>query len=117
MRNFEHIPRFYGEVETNLGASFVVDCITDFNGNICRSLWWHFERGYQNSEFSSYLEDLRKYLLENQIVFSVDTGRYNILFQKRSPERLVVIDGLGNHTAINRLDNIVFFARGKIRRR
>ena len=46
-------------------------------------------------------------------------GRYNILFQKLSPERarLVIIDGLGNHTAINWLDNIDFFARRKIQRR
>ena len=119
MRNFENIPQFYGEVETNLGAGFVVDCVTNYDGNISKSLWWHFERGYPLSEFSSYLEGLRRYLLENQIVFSVDMGRYNILFQKLSPARarLVVIDGLGNHTAINWLDNIGFFARRKIRRR
>jgi len=119
LRNFEHIPQFYGEVETNLGAGFVVDCVTDYDGDISKSLWWHFEHGYPLSEFSSYLEDLRRYLLENQIVFSVDMGRYNILFQKLSPERarLVVIDGLGNHTAINWFDNVAFFARGKIRRR
>ncbi len=119
MRNFEHIPQFYGEVKTSLGAGFVVDCITDYDGDLSRSLWWHFERGYPVSEFSSYLEDLRRYLLENQIVFSVDMGRYNILFQKLSPgrARLVIIDGLGNHTAINWLDNIDFFARRKIQRR
>jgi len=119
MRNFEHIPQLYGEVETNLGGGFVVDCVADYDGNISRSLWWHFERGYPVSEFSVYLEDLRRYLLENQVVFSVDMGRYNILFQKLSHEcaRLVVIDGLGNHTAINWLDNVGFFVRRKIRRR
>ena len=106
MTNFEHIPQFYGEVETSLGHGFVVDCVTDYDGSISRSLWWHFERGYPVSEFSLYLDELRHYLLENQVVFSVDMGRYNILFQKLSPERarLVVIDGLGNHTAINWLD-------------
>jgi len=53
------------------------------------------------------------------VVFSVDMGRYNILFQKTSAQqaRLVVIDGLGNHTAINWFDNIGWFARRKIRRR
>ena len=119
MSNFEHIPQFYGAVETNMGEGFVVDCVADYDGNISRSLWWHFERGYPVSEFSSYLDDLRRYLLDNQIVFSVDMGRYNILFQKLSPERarLVVIDGLGNHTAINWLDNVGFFVRRKIRRR
>lgn len=119
MNDFEHIPRFHGKVQTNLGDGFVVDCIADYDGTVSRSLWWHFERGYPVTEFLPYLEDLRRYLLENRIIFSVDMGRYNILLQKLSPcrARLVVIDGLGNHSAINWPDNIGFFARRKIRRR
>lgn len=119
MRNFDHIPRYYGTVQTNLGEGFVVDLVSDFDGNVSKSLWWHFERGYPVAEFLPYLEELRQYLLDNLIVFSVDMGRYNILFQKTSPQqaRLVVIDGLGNHTAINWLDNIAFFCRRKIERR
>jgi hypothetical protein len=117
--DFEHIPRFHGAVQTNLGSGFMVDRIADYDGEVSRSLWWHFERGYPVTEFLPYLEELRRYLLDQRIVFSVDMGRYNILFQKLSPQRarLVVIDGLGNHTAINWLDNIAFFARYKIRRR
>lgn len=119
MNNFEHIPKFYGQVDTNLGPGFVVDCISDFDGEVSKSLWWHFQRGYPVSEFLPYLQDLRAYLLANQIVFSVDMGRYNILFQKFAPAeaRLVVVDGLGDHTAINWQDNIGYFARHKIRRR
>jgi hypothetical protein len=119
MSNFEHIPRYYGKVMTNLGEGFVVDKIMDYDGSVSRSLWWHFERGYPVAEFTPYLDELRQYLLDNLIVFSVDMGRYNILFQKLSAQqaRLVVIDGLGNHTAINWVDNIAYFARRKIERR
>jgi hypothetical protein len=119
MRNFDHIPEFYGKLKTNLGEGFVVDLVTDFDGGISKSLWWHFERGYPVSEFSPYLQELKQYLLDNLVIFSVDMGRYNILFQKISPQqaRLVVIDGLGNHSAINWLDNIGYFARRKIHRR
>ena len=119
MQDFGHIPKFHGMVETNLGRGFVVDLIADYDGKPSRSLWWHFERGYPVSEFSAYLEELRAYLRDNRIVFSVDMGRYNILFQRLSPERarLVVIDGLGNHTAVNWLDRIGWFARRKIDRR
>ncbi len=119
MNDFEHIPRYHGKVQTNIGNGFVVDRIADYDGAVSRSLWWHFERGYPVTEFLPYLEELRRYLLDKRIVFSVDMGRYNILLQKLSPSRarLVVIDGLGNHTAINWLDNIGFFARRKIRRR
>ena len=117
--DYSHLPRYHGIVETNLGPGFVVDLVADYDGGISRSLWWHFERGYPLAEFLPYLDDLRRYLLDNRIVFSVDMGRYNVLFQKLSPEqaRLVIIDGLGNHTAINWLDRFDFFVRRKIERR
>ncbi len=119
MLNFEHIPKYYGIVQTNLGEGFVVDLITDYDGEVSKSLWWHFERGYPVTEFNPYLDELKHYLLGNRIVFSVDMGRYNILFQKISAKqaRLVVIDGLGNHSAINWLDKLDYFARRKINRR
>lgn len=119
LADYSHIPRYYGTVETNLGRGLVVDLIADYDGAVSRSLWWHFERGYPVSEFQPYLEELKRYLLDNRIVFSVDMGRYNVLFQKLSTERarLVVIDGLGNHSAINWLDHIGYFARRKINRR
>jgi hypothetical protein len=119
MNDFAHIPKFHGEVRTSRGPGFVVDRISDFDGSVSKSLWWHFQRGYPVTEFMPYLQDLRRYLLENQVVFSVDMGRFNILFQKLTPAeaRLVVIDGLGDHAAINWLDNIGYFARRKIRRR
>ena len=117
--NYDHIPRFYGRVETNLGPGFVVDRIRDFDGAESHSLWWYFERGYPLAEFAPYLEELRQSLLDNRIVFCVDMGRHNVLFRRLSPgdARLVVIDGLGNHTAINWLDNFAYFARRKIERR
>ena len=119
MGNYEHIPRYYGLVETNLGKGFVVDKIADYDGELSRSLWWHFERGYPVSEFLPYLEELRQYLLDNQVMFSVDMGRFNVLFQRLSPTqaRLVVIDGLGDHVAINWLDKFGWIARRKINRR
>ena len=119
MRHFKHIPQYYGKLKTNLGEGFVVDLIADYDGGVSRSLWWHFEQGYPLAEFLPYLDELRQYLLDNRVIFSVDMGRYNILFQKTSPQqaRLVVIDGLGNHSSVNWLDNISWFARRKIKRR
>ncbi len=119
MIDFRHLPRFYGQVETNLGQGFVVDLVSDYDGTVSRSLYWYFERGYPISEFIPYLEELRQYLIENLIVFSIDMSRFNVLFNRISngEARLVVIDGLGNHSAINWLDAIPCFARRKIRRR
>jgi hypothetical protein len=119
MANFRCLPRFYGQVETNLGGGFVVDLISDYDGTVPESLYWYFTQGYPIKEFLPYLEELRQYLIENMIVFSVDMSRFNVLFNRISNReaRLVVIDGLGNHTAINWSDSIPCFARSKIRRR
>ena len=117
--DFSQVPRFYGRVRTNLGPGFVTDLITDYDGEISKPLSWFFARGYPVQEFQPYLDELKHYLLENQVVFSVDIRRTNVLFQKLSPERarLVVIDGLGNHSAINWFDRFRWVTDSKINRR
>ena len=91
----------------------------DYDGRESNSLWWYFEHGYPLAEFYPYLDELKHYMLDNLIIFSVDMGRFNVLFRRESESRarLVVIDGLGNHSAFNWFDNIPFLARRKIRRR
>ncbi len=117
--NFSQLPRFYGKVQTNLGRGFVTDLVRDFDGGISNPLYWFFKRGIPVSEFYAYLEDLKQYLLANQIVISADIGRTNVLFQKLSSQRaqLVVIDGLGNHSAINWFDGLRMVSSSKINRR
>lgn len=117
--DYSQLPRFYGRVVTNLGRGFITDLIRDYDGNISNSLYWFFERGIPVSEFYPYLEDLKQYLLDNQIVISDDLRRTNVLFQKTSPltAHLVVIDGLGNHSAINWLDGLRIVTDSKINRR
>lgn len=118
-QEFTHIPACYGQVDTNLGPGYVFDRVADYDGEVSKSLWCFFQDGYPVSEFEPYLAELYEFLRANRIVFSVDMGRYNVLFQKLSPSRarLVIIDGLGNHTALNWPDNIPVLARRKIDRR
>ncbi len=119
MTNFNHIPRYYGKIDTNLGRGMMFDLVSDFDGRVSRSLWDYFQQGVPLSEFYPYLEELKQYMLDNLVVFSVDMGRFNVLFQRvsESSARLVVIDGLGNHTAMNWLDIVPSLARRKINRR
>ena len=120
MTNFQHVPRYYGKVETNLGQGMVFDLIRDFDGSISEPLYHFFLSGSPISEFLPQLEVLKKHLLDNLIVISADiVGRRNILLQKLSPTdaKLVIVDGIGNHTAINWLDNFRYFGRKKISRR
>ena len=117
--DYSQLPRYYGKVKTNLGEGFVTDLVRDYDGGISNSLYWYFERGYPVEEFYPYLADLKQYLLDNQVVFSEDLRRTNLLFQKLSPEKahLVVIDGLGNHSAINWFDVFRSVSSSKINRR
>ena len=117
--DYSRLPRLHGLVQTNLGRGFIVDLIRDYDGSISKQLYWYFERGIPVSEFFVYLEELKQYLLENQIVISVDLGRTNILFQKLSPDQaqLVIIDGLGNHSYINWFDGLRAVTDSKINRR
>ena len=119
MVNFSHIPRYYGKIDTSLGRGMVFDLVSDFDGKVSRSLWDYFQQGVPLSEFYPYLDELKRYMLANLVIFSVDMGRFNVLFQRlsKSSARLVVIDGLGNHTAMNWLDIVPSLARSKINRR
>lgn len=117
--DYSQLPRLYGKVQTNLGRGFITDLIRDFEGGISNSLYWYFERGIPVTEFYPYLDDLKQYLLDNQIMISADMRRTNVLFQKLSVDRaqLVVIDGLGNHSAINWFDGLRMVSDSKINRR
>ncbi len=117
--DYSQLPRYYGKVKTNLGEGFVTDLIRDYDGGVSNSLYWYFERGFPVEEFIPYLEELKQYLLDNQVVFSEDLRRTNVLFQRLSPERahLVVIDGLGNHSKINWFDVFRSVSDSKINRR
>ena len=119
MTDYSHIPRYHGKIDTNLGRGMVFDLVSDFDGGVARSLWDYFQQGVPVSEFYPYLDELKRYMLANLVVFSVDMGRFNVLFQRLSESRarLVVIDGLGNHTAMNWLDVVPGLARRKINRR
>ena len=117
--NFSNIPRYYGKVETNFGNGHVYDCIRDHTGKISKSMLWYFKEGMTLKEFSPYLEQLKSYFIENQIIFNDDVCAGNILFQKISPhtKRLVVIDGLGDTVLIPCLNYLPSHLSSKINRR
>lgn len=119
LSDYRQIPRFYGKVETNLGPGFVTDLVRDYDGRVSASLYWFFDNGYPMEEFLPYLDELKQYLLDNQILISTDLTRSNVLLQKLDPARarLVIIDGLGNHSAINWFDIFKAVSDRKIERR
>ena len=115
----EHIPKFHGLCETNLGQGIVVDLIRNYDGEISRTLYWYLAQGFPIEEFEPYLDELRQSFLQNLIIFNHDLAISNLLVQKSSAVkfRLVAIDGLGDVIALDWLDYFPFLVRRKIRRR
>ena len=117
--SFSHLPRFYGWTSTNKGEAIVVDLVRDYDGSISKSLKQLLYDGHSIEEFTPQLRDLKRYFLDNRVVFNNDMSRQNLLFQKVAPglARLVIVDGIGDHVRIKTLNAIPFLVRHKIRRR
>ena len=117
--SFDHCPRYYGFVKTNLGDGFVVDLIRDYDGEVSKSLSWYLKNEMEVSELPPYLEELKNYFLSNLIIFNYDMGLHNLLFQKCAPDkmRLVMSDGLGDTVAVTWLNLFASHVRRKIERR
>lgn len=117
--SYSHMPQFYGLVTTNLGEGYVVDLVRDFDGEISKSLEWYLQNGYALDDFSPHLHALKKYFLQNRIIFNHDMYEGNLLVKKISAEnmQLVIIDGIGDVVFIQWPNNIPAFVRLKIERR
>jgi hypothetical protein len=115
----DHIPKFYGLCDTNLGKGIVVDLIRNYDGEISRPMNWYLAQGLPIERFEACLEELRYSFLQNLIIFNHDMTIGNMLVQKSSLTEagLVVIDGLGDVVALDWLNLIPALARRKIERR
>ena len=94
---FTNIPKCYGYTETNLGKGLVFDRIMNYDGTSCKSFRYMIAHKLISMEEQiKLIDDLRKYLFDNKILF-VDTSLTNILYQKKNENEssLIIIDGLG----------------------
>ena len=118
-RDYSHLPRFYGTVETNLGQGLVTELIRDHDGQISRSLNWHIENGLTRGEVEAHFRRLKQYLLDNLVIFNHDLTSGNMLLRMAADDsaKLVIIDGLGDVVAISWFNRIPTHVRAKIERR
>lgn len=116
--DWSHLPRFYGEVETNYGKGFVVELIRDFDGSVSKSLEYYLKE-YGIEPFFSELEAYRRYFLDNLIIFNYGMMPKNILRRRLSETEaeLVLIDGMGDVSHLQFHTKIPYFARQRIIRR
>jgi hypothetical protein len=120
--SWDMIPRYYGDVETNLGPGSVFDLITDQDGTVSKSLEYYLS---SNEEMEKYGDNLfkslyllKEYLLKNGIV-TMNIKPYNILCQKNESGnfRSFLIDNIYNSELIPISTYSHYFAKHKILRK
>ncbi len=116
------LPKYYGDIETNLGAGSIFYLIQNYNGDISKSLKYYL---YSNEELEKHrysisiaMLSLKKYLLEQHVI-TRNLLPENIVCQKvnQNDFRLFVIDNIGNSDFIPICTYSKFFARMKIKRK
>ena len=107
------VPKYHGVADTSLGRGIVVEMIRNYDGEISRPLNWYLGQGVPIEEFLTFLEEMKRSFLDNQVIFNHDMNIGNLLFQVTSTKsaRLVAIDGLGDTVALDWLDKIPFLVQ------
>lgn len=116
---WKHLPKYYGECSTNIGEGQVVEAIRDYDGSISQTLQVYLEKNSVAS-YRNELNVLKQYLLDNIVIINHDiSSLLNIVVKKTNEKEniLVLVDALGDHTAIKILNIIPSLARQKINRR
>jgi hypothetical protein len=116
------IPRYYGEIETNLGKRSVFDLVMDYNDTVSKTLVYYFSSDDKTDEHYNGLSEslyfLKDYLLRHQII-TLTLNPKNIACQKINVRnfRLFIIDNIGNSDFIPICNYSKYFAQKKILRK
>ena len=112
------IPRYYGEIETNLGKGNIFDLVMDYNDTISKTLIYYFSSDDKTEEhYNGLLESLcflKDYLLQHQII-TLTLNPKNIVCQKINVRnfQLFIIDNIGNSDFIPICNYSKYFAQKK----
>ena len=120
--SWEMLPKYHGEVETNLGIGSVYDLVQDYTGEVSKNLKFYL---FESEELQKHCEALAKalaqfkeYLLQ-QCIITRDLLPENIVCQRVNCDelKLHVVDNIGNSDFIPICNYSKFFARQKINRK
>jgi len=112
------IPKFYGQIKTNLGHGQVFELITDHNGSISEKLIDCVQQEVAFIKLEEKVLDLFRGFLEMKALVS-DFHPSNVVIRRLSEDEfeLVVIDGFGNSDFIKIADHVPYFRRKKLIRK
>ena len=120
--SWDMIPRYYGEIETNMGSGTVFDLVFDHDGAISKNLKHYLSSNELTEEnyrrLSNALDLLKNYLLQQRII-TMTLNPNNILCKKLASGslRLYVIDNIGNPVFIPIFNVSSYFAKKKFLRK
>ena len=119
--SWEMIARFYGNVDTNMGAGAVFELIRDYDNKVSQTLKYYLssfgQNGIDYNQIFNALNALKKFLLRERVV-TMSLADHNIIFKKISETEgvLVLVDNIGNSDFIPVASYFHFFAKKKILR-
>lgn len=104
LRDWRGIPKYYGEVETNLGKGYVYDRIIDYDGRPSQTMQKRYAGELAPDlklELEKLVKDLEKYIGDNRIV-TMSIKPYNVLCHRLSETEVfpVICDNLGTSSFI-----------------
>ena len=86
LKDWRGLPKYYGQVQTNLGLGYIYDRSVDFDGQPSQTMEQRYVKNSssdQRSEMEKLIVDLKNYLRENHIV-TMSLKPYNILCHRLS---------------------------------
>ncbi len=104
LEDWSGVPRYYGQVKTDIGTGYVYDLIRNYDGTPAQTLETMMSGCGTLEEAEKILDifrSLKRYLRDNEIQ-TLPLQSYNILCQKTKPGeyRPVVCDNLGERAGI-----------------
>ena len=120
--SWDMIPRYYGDVDTNLGPGAVFDLVADHGGEVSKTLEYYLSGNEQAEQDYDNLLDalslLKDYLLQQRIV-TMTLKPKNISCKKLESGafRLFVVDNIGNPELTPICNHSKYFANRKTLRK
>lgn len=121
-KNYDILPQYYGEIETNLGHGYLFEVIRNFDKSksiTLQEILLSPELFKQNFDLTVKLvKELKEKLFDNEII-TMGLFPENIIFQKISPTnyKVRIVNDMGSGVLIPLEYYFHYFAKAKVARR
>lgn len=119
---WDMLPKFHGNIKTNMGSGAVFDLIRDHDNNTAKTLGHYLkdeELLQENYDYIlSALQELKHYLISQNII-TMSIKPKNLLFQKQKDGqgKVYIVDNIGNSDLIAISSYSYYFGKKKILRK